>query len=96
MTVKEILPLRLKEAREMRKLTQAELKKKSGCISIAQFETGARLPSVENAVKIAQALNISTDQLLGMSNMAMNFWDGLTDKEISTLDHLANYWRNKK
>ena len=50
MSVKKIFPLRLKEARKMRKMTQAELVKKSGCASIAQFETGARLPSAETII----------------------------------------------
>ena len=96
MSIKELFPMRLREVREIRKMTQAELGKKSGCRSIAQFETGARLPSIENVVKIAQALNVSTDQLLILSDTTMNFWEGLTDKEISTLDHLANYWRNQR
>ena len=96
MTIRELFPKRLKEMRENRKMTQAELIKRSGCKSIAQFETGARLPSVENVVKIAQALHVSTDRLLILSDNTMDFWEGLNDKEINTLDYLANYWRSQK
>jgi transcriptional regulator with XRE-family HTH domain len=39
MNIKQEFGLRLKEARKMRNMTQAELGKKSGIKPIAQFET---------------------------------------------------------
>ena len=51
----------------MRKLTQAELGSRAGigAASISHFETGQRSPSLESLVKLADALEVSTDVLLG-------------------------------
>ena len=51
----------------MRGLTQAELGAKAGiaAASVSHFETGQRAPSVESLVRLADALEISTDALLG-------------------------------
>src|SRR5262245_38502077 len=64
----EIFRKRLLEAREMRGLTQAELAKKAGLApaAISHFETGARKPSFDNLRRLAGALRVSTDFLLGL------------------------------
>ena len=58
---------RLLAAREMRQLTQAQLAEKAGlaAAAISHFETGGRKPSFENLVKVAEALSVTTDYLLG-------------------------------
>jgi transcriptional regulator with XRE-family HTH domain len=58
---------RLKSAREMRKLTQIELGNKAHLpsSSIAHFETGSRKPSFETLRRLAVALDVTTDYLLG-------------------------------
>jgi transcriptional regulator with XRE-family HTH domain len=63
----EIFRKRLLQAREMRQLTQAELAAKAGLppAAISHFETGGRKPSFENLVKLAEALSVTTDFLLG-------------------------------
>ena len=96
MTVKEVFPLRLREAREMRKITQYELSKKSGChfTSIAQFETGARLPSIENLLKLAMALKVSSDYLLGAVDN-ISFFEKLTIKQVETIGCLIKHWEKK-
>jgi len=96
MTVKERLPLRLKEAREMRGMTQDELSKKLGChmTSIAKFETGARLPNVENLSELAQALVVSSDYLLGVTDEADSF-EKLTVKQIETINCLIKHWEKE-
>ena len=94
-SVKEMFPIRLKEAREMRKLTQQELAKKSGCPSIAQFETGARLPSAENILKLALALNVTTDNLLGMP-VYNSYGQGLTNEQVETINCLVKFWKGEK
>jgi len=94
-SVKEMFPIRLREAREMRKMTQQELAKKSGCRSIAQFETGARLPSAENILKIALALNVTTDNLLGMPIYSV-YGNGLTIEQVKTINCLVKFWKEKK
>jgi len=61
------LQANLRELREMRGLTQAELGERSGIApaAISHFETGQRIPSLESAVKLADALEITLDALLG-------------------------------
>ena len=53
--------------RERRNLTQAQLGKRAGLrpASVSHFETGQRVPSLETLVKIADALEVTVDVLLG-------------------------------
>ncbi len=63
-----IFGTRLKHARELRDLTQAELAAKAGIspIQVSHFETGARpSASADTLVKVANALSVSIDFLLG-------------------------------
>jgi len=62
-----IFQQRLKKARELREWNQAELGDKAGmpASSIAHFETGTRKPSFESLRRLANALEITTDYLLG-------------------------------
>src|SRR5216684_5359702 len=57
----------LQALREMRGLTQAQLGRRAGmaAASISHFETGQRMPSLESLVKLADALDVSLDTLLG-------------------------------
>ena len=65
--MQDIFPERLKNAREKRNLTQNELGKMSNLppSSIAHFETGSRKPSLANLRRLAIALEVTTDYLLG-------------------------------
>jgi transcriptional regulator with XRE-family HTH domain len=60
-------PTRLKTARESRGLSQGELAGKTGLqpSAISHFETGGRSPSFDNLRRLADALNVDTDYLLG-------------------------------
>lgn len=66
----EIFSKRLKQARELRGLSQAQLAAKAGLppASISHFESGPRKPSFDNLKSIASALDVTTDYLLGRSN----------------------------
>ncbi|MCR4340008.1 MAG: helix-turn-helix domain-containing protein [Gemmatimonadaceae bacterium] len=57
----------LRSLRESRGLTQTELGARAGiaAASVSHFETGQRTPSLESLVKLAEALRVSTDALLG-------------------------------
>ena len=59
--------IRLKKLREVRGLSQAQLaiKTKLQTTAISHFETGNRSPSFDNLKKLADALNVSTDYLMG-------------------------------
>jgi transcriptional regulator with XRE-family HTH domain len=63
----EIFRERLKKAREIRELSQNDLADKAGmpASSIAHFEGGSRKPSFDSLRRIANALEVTTDYLLG-------------------------------
>jgi transcriptional regulator with XRE-family HTH domain len=65
-----IFPTRLREARELRRLSQAELasRAKLQASAVSHFETGTRRPSFDNLRRLADALGVSTDYLLGRSD----------------------------
>ncbi|MGO9774149.1 MAG: helix-turn-helix domain-containing protein [Roseiarcus sp.] len=58
---------RLKTARELRKMSQGELAEKTRLppSSVSHFEAGNRKPSFDNLRKLAAALSVTTDYLLG-------------------------------
>ena len=61
------IKLNLARLRETRGLTQAELGKRSdiAAASISHFETGQRVPSLDSLVRLADALEVSMDALVG-------------------------------
>ena len=65
------LAANLRSLRELRRLTQAELGARAGiaAASISHFETGQRAPSLDSLVKLADALEVSVDGLLGRAAM---------------------------
>ncbi len=66
----DIFKERLKAARTLRGLNQAELATKAGlpAASVSHFESGPRKPSFDNLKALASALNVTTDYLLGRSD----------------------------
>lgn len=60
-------PERLKSARDLRGWNQSALAERAGMqpSSIAHFETGSRKPSFDTLKKLANALEVTTDYLLG-------------------------------
>lgn len=65
-----VFPERLRTAREYRGLNQSELavKAKMQASAISHFETGTRKPSFDNLRNLADALDVTTDYLLGRVN----------------------------
>ena len=63
-------PARLKAARELRKLTQADLSQLAGLPSttISHFESGNRKPSFDNLRRLTKVLAVSTDYLMGVTD----------------------------
>lgn len=61
----------LRELRERRGFTQAELGARAdmAAASVSHFETGQRVPSLDSLVKLADALEVSVDALLGRAPM---------------------------
>lgn len=66
----DIFNKRLREARDLRGLSQAQLAAKSGlpAASVSHFESGPRKPSFDNLKALASALDVTTDYLLGRSD----------------------------
>lgn len=65
----DVFSQRLQSARDARDLSQQDLARKTGlpASSISHFEGGGRKPSFDNLHKLADALNVTTDYLLGRS-----------------------------
>lgn len=62
-----LFPARLLEARKARKWRALDVAEISGLSAahISHFERGTRLPTITNLVRLADALEVSTDWLLG-------------------------------
>jgi transcriptional regulator with XRE-family HTH domain len=60
---------RLRHARELRQLSQADLAVRARLqpSAVSHFETGTRQPSFDNLRRLADALAVSIDYLLGRS-----------------------------
>jgi transcriptional regulator with XRE-family HTH domain len=65
------LPKRLRDLRELRGLTQSDLASRAemAAASVSHFETGQRQPSLESLVRLADALDVTTDALLGRAQL---------------------------
>jgi transcriptional regulator with XRE-family HTH domain len=63
----EIFMQRLRAARDLRQWSQSDLATRAGMppSSIAHFETGTRKPSFDTLKRLANALEVTTDYLLG-------------------------------
>ena len=63
----EVFMDRLRAAREARDISQVELAERAGlqASAISHFETGTRKPSFDNLKRLADALRVTTDYLLG-------------------------------
>ena len=61
------LSMNLRKFRDLRGLTQAQMGARSaiGAASISHFETGQRTPTLQTIVKLADALDVTVDALLG-------------------------------
>ncbi len=67
------IAMRLRIARENEGLSQGQVAKLCGLdpSTISFFECGKRTPIARNILKLAEALNISTDQILGRHEMTL-------------------------
>ena len=93
-------PSRLKAIRELRGLTQAELGKLAllPSTTISHFESNSRKPSFHNLKRLAKALAVSTDYLMGMTDSPdattaatriARHLSNATEEEISMLEAVA-------
>src|SRR5262245_31017873 len=106
----KIFAERLKSARETRKMSQSDLAQKAGFqpSAISHFETEGRDPSFDNLKRLADALNVTTDFLLGRVDEAtisgpafgrvFRHAEKLTDDDLRALEAMAEALakKNKK
>lgn len=62
----------IRRQRQKRKMTQTELAEKIGVrqAAISEYESGEKIPGVENLIRLADALNCSLDELCEREGMA--------------------------
>ncbi len=82
----ELFPRRLRSARTARNLSQSDLARRAGlqASAVSHFETGTRKPSFDNLRHLADALRVTTDYLLGRSD--------LMDASAATVDKLHRHY----
>ena len=70
MTSPHQIRIRLRDARKIAQISQADLSGRSGIAAsaISHFESGVRRPSAGNIVRLCRALGISSDYLLGLTD----------------------------
>lgn len=85
-----IFPERLKAARDLRGYSQRDLahRAKLQASAISHFETGQRKPSFENLHRLADALEVTIDYLLGRVEKPSGVGPA-TDRLHRHLDHLS-------
>ena len=93
----------LKEARLKSGLSQKELSENIGVAksTYSLYESGKREPNVNTIKKIASALNVSADILLGIdeqpTTLAAHFdGDEYTDDEMNEIKQFAEFVKNRK
>lgn len=73
-TASESVRTNLRKFRVLRRLTQTEMGTRAavGAASISHFETGQRTPTIETLVKLADALDVTVDALLGRAPVELS------------------------
>ena len=97
----EILRTRLRKARKARKLSQSFLACCAGCgqEKFSFYETGKSKPQYQTLVRLADALHVSTDYLLGRTDEMspkMSLEDVLEKDEIDLILKYRSLSKEKK
>lgn len=68
-TTLAIFPRRLRAARELRGLSQLEVAERAHLqqAAVSHYESGSRRPSLRNLRRLSEALEVTTDYLVGRS-----------------------------
>lgn len=66
--------------------------------TIALYETGDRLPSLQRLIDLSRALGVTTDFLLGLSKQKDHFLDvsGLSPSQIASLEQIVENYRAQR
>ena len=94
-------PDRLRAARQLRSLSQSELAQKADLqpSAVSHFETGRRAPSFDNLKALSEALQVTTDYLLGreddpsvrgvVANALFRHAESMSREDLDTLTGFA-------
>lgn len=79
--------LRLKELRERRRLSQADVAARLGITrsTVSGYECNTITPSLEQLVKLAVLYNASLDYIMGMENRSHLYLDDLNESQQQTV-----------
>lgn len=79
----ELIELRIKELRKIKKLTQKKLAEKINvdCSAVTKWETGKANPDFENQLLLADFFGVSVDYLLGRTNKKEEYPENDVPKE---------------
>ena len=88
---------KLRDLRKQKGLTQAQLASLIGVKNsvISFYELSERVPSPEVIIKLAAALHVSSDYLLGIEKSVSVNVSGLTEDDIKLVRSLVDTLRNK-
>lgn len=98
MMVKELFTIaqKIKDLREQSNMTQAALGKTLGLTRAAvnAWEMGVSVPSTTYIIELSKIFRVSTDYLLGLGDNATISVEGLTEKQISSVYHVIECFRD--
>jgi len=93
----------LKIARERRRISQKDMAESIGVAksTYSLYESGNREPNVQTIKKIADVLNVSADELLGINEEPLTIaahFDGTeyTEEELDEIRQFAEFVKNKR
>ncbi|WP_243577919.1 helix-turn-helix domain-containing protein [Clostridium minihomine] len=89
---------KIKSLRVARGLTQAELARQLGITrnGVNSWEQGLSMPSPAYLVELAKLFRVTTDYLLGLSEMESINVSGLSERDIGILTELAERLKMQK
>lgn len=88
---------RIKELREQKLFTQAELARKLGITrsSVNAWEMGISVPSTQYIVELSNVFGVSTDYLLCVDKSATIDVTGLSEKDIQLVYKIINHLKER-
>lgn len=90
----------MRELRNQKGFSQSQLAKQVGVTAstIALYETGDRLPSLQRLIDLSRTLGVTTDFLLGLSRQKDYFLDvsGLSPSQVASLEQIIENYRAQR
>ncbi len=87
----------IKELRLARNWTQAELARKLGITrnGVNAWEQGLSAPSLASVIELSKVFSVSSDYLLGLSNLDTISVSGLSSHDVALITELVNSLKSK-